>query len=127
MENQFKKYQRKAISELRNYIPGENMEGISISEEDIKNGSPKEGDMIARNPKNHNDQWLVAADYFRENFMDNVLLPIGYTVKIRDNNTDFGNDAGTLKVVSEQLKFEGENAYHLDNDNDTIYLIGDFD
>lgn len=41
---------------------------ISISEEDRKNGSPKKGDMIARNPKNHNDQWLVSEEYFNENF-----------------------------------------------------------
>jgi len=24
--------------------------------------------MIARNPKNHDDQWLIAADYFADNF-----------------------------------------------------------
>jgi len=29
---------------------------------------PKAGDMIARNPKNHADQWLVAAQYFADNF-----------------------------------------------------------
>ncbi len=40
---------------------------VSISEEDKKNGSPKQGDMIARNPKNHNDQWLVAKAYFEDN------------------------------------------------------------
>jgi len=31
-------------------------------------GSPKVGDMIARNPKNHNDMWLVAKVYFEDNF-----------------------------------------------------------
>jgi hypothetical protein len=31
-------------------------------------GSPKAGDMIARNPGNHEDQWLVAAQYFADNF-----------------------------------------------------------
>ena len=31
-------------------------------------GSPKPGDMIARNPKNHADKWLVAAEYFTDNF-----------------------------------------------------------
>lgn len=41
---------------------------VSISSEDRKNGSPKIGDMIARNPKNHNDQWLVAKQYFEDNF-----------------------------------------------------------
>jgi len=41
---------------------------VSISDADLKNGSPKIGDMIARNPLNHNDQWLVAEQYFKDNF-----------------------------------------------------------
>ena len=41
---------------------------ISVSDEDTKAGSPKEGDMIARNPKNHKDLWLVAKGYFEANF-----------------------------------------------------------
>lgn len=41
---------------------------VSISDVDRQNGSPKIGDMIARNPKNHNDQWLVAKQYFEDNF-----------------------------------------------------------
>ena len=41
---------------------------ISISDADKNNGSPKIGDMIARNPKNHSDQWLVAKQYFNDNF-----------------------------------------------------------
>ncbi len=41
---------------------------LSISDEDRKNGSPKIGDMVARNPKNHLDQWLVAEQYFKDNF-----------------------------------------------------------
>jgi hypothetical protein len=41
---------------------------VSVSQVDLDNGSPKEGDMIARNPNNHNDQWLVAKKYFEENF-----------------------------------------------------------
>lgn len=65
----FKQYRRKQIAELRPYVPGEEWIGvISVSEEDYKAGSPKEGDMIARNPKNHKDQWLVAAQYFADNF-----------------------------------------------------------
>jgi hypothetical protein len=44
------------------------MDDISMSAEDLKAGSPKPGDMIARNPKNHADQWLVAAQYFADNF-----------------------------------------------------------
>jgi hypothetical protein len=41
---------------------------ISISAADRDAGSPKVGDMIARNPKNHDDKWLVAAAYFADNF-----------------------------------------------------------
>ena len=67
--SQFKQYRRKQVAELRPYEIGELLpENVSISSEDKKAGSPKEGDMIARNPKNHNDQWLVAAQYFQDNF-----------------------------------------------------------
>ena len=79
--SEFKKYRREQIAELRpvtqndidlynagDSIPASFQFNISISSADQKNGSPKIGDMIARNPKNHNDQWLVAKDYFDENF-----------------------------------------------------------
>lgn len=64
----FKQYRRKQIAELRPYMDGDDLEGVSISAEDRLAGSPKQGDMIARNPKNHADQWLVAAAYFAFNF-----------------------------------------------------------
>lgn len=64
----FTQYRRKQIAELRPYEEGESMDNISISQPDKDAGSPKSGDMIARNPKNHADQWLVAAQYFADNF-----------------------------------------------------------
>lgn len=64
----FKPYRRKQIAELADWYPGFDMTGVSVSEEDRKAGSPKEGDKIARNPKNHADKWLVAAAYFEQNF-----------------------------------------------------------
>lgn len=66
--NEFNQYRRSQIAELRLYEPGEPMDGISISAPDKEAGSPKAGDMIARNPKNHADKWLVAAQYFADNF-----------------------------------------------------------
>lgn len=42
---------------------------VSISDEDLRSGSPKIGDMIARKPSNHLDQWLVSEDYFLDNFV----------------------------------------------------------
>lgn len=84
----FKKYKRKQIAEIREVtqsdiedfkktskiIVSTNLGDwkhpikVSISDDDLKNGSPKIGDMIARNPKNHNDQWLIANKYFNDNF-----------------------------------------------------------
>lgn len=60
-------YKRKGLSEMRPYVPGDDMAGVSISDADKNAGSPKEGDMIARNPKNHDDKWLVAKKYFDDN------------------------------------------------------------
>lgn len=67
---EFKQYRRSAVAEMRPYVEGEDMFPVSVSLEDRKAGSPKPGDMIARNPKNHNDQWLVAAAYFADNFTE---------------------------------------------------------
>ncbi len=76
--SEFKQYRRKQIAELRPFVPGEDLNNsdaqpdglavVRVSAEDSKAGSPKPGDMIARNQKNHADQWLVAAQYFADNF-----------------------------------------------------------
>ena len=73
--NEFKKYRRKQIAELRPVTEHEidnpdaiSDNGISVSQVDLEKGSPMAGDMIARNPKNHFDQWLVAKQYFEDNF-----------------------------------------------------------
>lgn len=67
--SEFKRYQRTQIAEMRPYVAGEILNTrVSISAADRENGSPKLGDMIARNPKNHQDQWLVAEKYFQDNF-----------------------------------------------------------
>jgi len=68
----FKKYRTTSIAELRP-VTQRDIDRFansiySVSIEDLKNGSPKIGDMIARNPKNHLDQWLIAKDYFEQNF-----------------------------------------------------------
>ena len=65
---EFKKYRRKQIAELRPYEAEEDLAGVSVSDADKNKGSPKLGDMIARNPKDHNDKWLVAKAYFEDNF-----------------------------------------------------------
>jgi len=66
--DKFKMYRRTQIGEIRPYITGESLPGVSISDADKAAGSPKDGDMIARNPRNHADMWLVAEAYFYDNF-----------------------------------------------------------
>lgn len=65
---EFKKYRRTQIAEMAEWTPNFNMEYVSVAACDKDAGSPKLGDMIARNPANHADEWLVAKDYFDVNF-----------------------------------------------------------
>lgn len=66
---EFTKYRRTQIAEMRPYQEGESLpDAVSVSKADRENGSPKVGDMVARNPVNYADQWLVAAEYFSANF-----------------------------------------------------------
>ena len=62
---QFKKYRRTNIAEMRPYVPGESLDGVSVS--DVDDPENDHG-MIARNPNNHNDQRYVARKYFEGNF-----------------------------------------------------------
>lgn len=64
----YQQYRRSQIAELTPWTEDFDMSDVSISTVDVDNGSPKAGDMIARNPKNHDDKWLVAAQYFADNF-----------------------------------------------------------
>lgn len=57
-------YKRKGVIPLRPYAPGESLETISVSPTD----EPQEGGMVARDPKNPNDQWYVNQDYFKKNY-----------------------------------------------------------
>ncbi len=51
---------------MRPYVLGEDLSKVSVSEPD-KNLPTLEGGYIARNPKNHEDQWYVAKKYFDDN------------------------------------------------------------
>lgn len=82
--SQFKNYQRTQIASLRDVVQEDidifleqkkltvpfTTKTVSISDFDLENGSPKLGDKIARNPKDKTDQWLVAEQYFKDNFTE---------------------------------------------------------
>jgi hypothetical protein len=65
---EYRKYRRTQIAEMKPWSEGDDMSEVSISRSDKENGSPRTGDMIARNPANHADRWLVSAAYFAANF-----------------------------------------------------------
>lgn len=50
---------------MRPYRTDEDLTGISVSTGDYP---VTDGGMIARNPKNIDDQWYVARQYFDDNF-----------------------------------------------------------
>lgn len=80
----FSQFKRLGVAEARpvteEEINGNIDSRISISQADLDNGSPKAGDMIARNPLNHVDQWLIAKDYFVVNFSD-VKHDFGWAIQ----------------------------------------------
>ena len=64
----FEEYVRFGLAEMTPWKKDFDLERVSISSEDMEALSPKEGDMIARNPVNHDDMWLISEDYFKANF-----------------------------------------------------------
>ncbi len=73
----FEKYRKKEYIEMRPITDIEIKRGatmlilnddIKISSADIKRGSPKTGDMIARKPTNITNQWLVEYSNFIKNY-----------------------------------------------------------
>jgi len=61
-------FRKKGSLEIEPWKPGQDMARVSVSPSDHDNGSPKAGDMIATNPKNADDKWLINAQYFAENY-----------------------------------------------------------
>lgn len=61
----WKRYRRTNTAEMRPYIQGEDLTDISVADVD---DPPGDMGMVARNPKNHKDQWYVARAYFEDNF-----------------------------------------------------------
>lgn len=65
-----------------------------LSQKKIKiNGSPKQGDMIARNPENHDDLWLVSKKYFEENFEQE---PSNYKKRLQDEYAELRSRSESL-------------------------------
>ena len=61
----WKQYRRTNIAEMRPYAIGEDLSKVTVSEAD---NPESDMGMVARNPKNHEDQWYIARKYFEDNF-----------------------------------------------------------
>lgn len=70
MSIEIKKYRKKQEQPMFPWFPDFDMDGVSVSDADKQNGSPKAGDMIAINPKDPADQWLVAEKFFNDNYVE---------------------------------------------------------
>jgi hypothetical protein len=61
-----KLYRKKQMIEVERWTPGIDMAGVTIGELDKNNGSPRDGDVIARNADgNPKDRWLISAETFQ--------------------------------------------------------------
>ena len=63
-----KLYRKKGVTPMDPWTPETDMTGVSVSDADREAGSPKDGDMIATDPWNAADRWLVSAAYFADNY-----------------------------------------------------------
>ncbi len=44
------------------------MSNVSVGEDDISNGSPQTDDMIAHDPANPSDKWLISSRFFADKY-----------------------------------------------------------
>lgn len=101
-------YRKKQLQKLIPWEPNMPMALVSISDADKENGSPKQGDMIAINPDNATDMWLVAEKFFNENYEpadkdENQSLREQVEAKDRDIDTLIESQNISM-VENQQLK-----------------------
>lgn len=95
-ENAWKKYKRTGLSEMRPYVPNEDMSDISVSQTD----TPELGGMIARNPDDHDDQWYVAKKYFEDNLEKITEVDLSEVKEL--DYTVFPSEEKCIEVVSDE-------------------------
>jgi len=63
--SELKNYRKKGVQAMRPYIVGEDLTGVSVSEED----TPEVGGMIAIGADN-NARWYISKRFFEENYVE---------------------------------------------------------
>ncbi len=64
----FKTYRRRAVIEVEPWVKGYDTQGVSVNSAAGRKGSPKAGDVIARNPKDYTDRWLITEQQLKSDF-----------------------------------------------------------
>jgi hypothetical protein len=105
------KYIKKTQQELIPWTKDMSMDLISVSEADKNNGSPKTGDMIAFNPKDETDMWLVSEQFFKDN----------YVPAIEETKTD------NSQVIADLIKERNELKAHCEVANTIIKVLAKTD
>ena len=62
----FKPHEKKGITMIRDYVPGEDMEGRSVSPNDTLCAGGK----IACSKDNSEDTWYISEEYYNENYKE---------------------------------------------------------
>lgn len=78
-----KSYRKKKVQEMRPFVPGESLNGISISSEE----TPELGGMIAVSSTNPADIWYIPKEFFNENYEE-----------VKTSDMDFGDALKMLKT-----------------------------
>ena len=68
MPSAWKRYRKTVEIEARPWIPAMDMRHVRVLHTDRLAGSPKEGDMIARQPDDHEDRWLIRGEVFEATY-----------------------------------------------------------
>ena len=88
-----------AVQPMIEWHENVDMSKVSINEEDKKAGSPKEGDMIAFNPENLDDQWLVSKEFMAKNYSLKEKVVTEGTKKTLHNTTANGARKNVKDIV----------------------------
>jgi hypothetical protein len=61
MAEGWSRYHKAIVVEMRPYTTGEDLAGVQVAPAYQEAGSPKSGDMLARDPQAPDKLWLIAA------------------------------------------------------------------
>lgn len=85
---------------------------INIYQDDLLKGSPKLGDMVARNVNNHLDQWLVTREYFEENYSRKVTKDHVENVQLVHTTESKNESWGSKDIMEDIMNKATQNYMH---------------